>query len=81
MLESFCKNSKIKLLWTTWREKDKDLFKELNFKNFFSIDTNTNSLINNEDLPYWNLAKDGYHPGTAWNKKVSEQYFNIINEK
>jgi len=81
MLESFCKKSKIKLVWTSWREQDKYLFKELNFKNFFSINTNINNLINNEDLPYWDLAKDGYHPGTAWNIKVSEEYFKIINEK
>ena len=81
MLESFCKASKIKLIWTTWREEDKNLFKELDFKNFFSIDTNTNNLINDKNLPYWDLAKDGYHPGIAWNIKVSEEYFNKINEK
>lgn len=81
MLESFCKKSKIKLIWTSWREQDKNLFKELNFKDFFSINTNTNNLINDKDLPYWDLAKDGYHPGTAWNIKVSEEYFKIINEK
>ena len=81
MLESFCKNSGTKLFWTTWREQDQNLFKELNFKNFFSIDGNIDNLINNKKLPFWDIAGDGHHPGTAWNIKISEQYFKKINEK
>jgi hypothetical protein len=81
MLEEFCKNSNIKLVWSTWKERDQDLFKDLNFKNFILLNIKDNS-INTNELPYWDIAQDGYHPGTSWSTQVADTYFDwVINEK
>jgi hypothetical protein len=81
MLEEFCKNSNIKLVWSTWREKDQNLFKDLNFENFILLNVESNK-ININELPHWDIAQDGHHPGTSWSTQVADAYFDwVINEK
>ena len=38
ILESFCKNSGIKLIWSSWVSKESEYFKNFNFKNFIEIE-------------------------------------------
>lgn len=81
MLEEFCKNSNIKLIWSTWREQDQDLFKDLNFNNFILLNINNNE-ANTNNFPHWDVAQDGYHPGTSWSIQVANAYFDwVLNEK
>jgi hypothetical protein len=30
------------------------------------------------NLPYWEEARDGAHPGTAWTKHISKKYIDEI---
>lgn len=36
---------------------------------------------NVNNLPYWEFARDGRHPGTCWTTLESEKFFNEINKR
>ena len=81
MIEEFCKSLNINLVWSTWREKDQNLFKDLNFENFIILNLEDNK-ININNFPHWDIAQDGHHPGTSWSIQVADTYFDwVINEK
>lgn len=89
LLEDYVKLSGIKLLWSTWGAGDYDLYKQYDFNNliiedrvdgkyFSAIHTkdSKDSYYNNiNNLPYWGVAKDGAHPGTAWTHFISDLFF------
>lgn len=80
LLENFCKESGIKLMWTCWDIEDNILFNELKFDFFVPLNFNHLSYQkNNNNLPYWELAKDGAHPGTGWNTLLAETFYNEVN--
>lgn len=36
---------------------------------------------NVDDVPYWSLSKDGFHPGAAWHKDAAQQIFDSLESK
>ena len=101
MLELFCKQANIKLLWTSWSINDLNLFKDINFSNFVMPDQKSNyyKLINSPDfkftqgqeecgrienvdsLPYWKLSATKDHPGSCWNKSLSEIFIERLKSE
>jgi hypothetical protein len=88
MLEDYCTSNNIKLIWTTWFYNEVDIYKNLNFKYFmisnkeFEIQKPFEFIHHNipyreniNNLPYWDLARDGNHPGTAWTTYFSNQVY------
>jgi len=89
-LEDYCDEAGIKLVWTTWVYNDYEIFKDLDFK--FLMDPDTSFIQSNPsyaksktpyypnpgNLPYWEEARDGAHPGTAWTKHISKKYIDEI---
>jgi len=89
LLEDYCNNSGIKLLWSTWGAGDYELFKKYNFNNFIveekvdgeyfkpihNKEDKTDYYKNKNNLPYWGVAKDNSHPGTAWTHFISNLFF------
>jgi hypothetical protein len=88
IFEEFCKESGIDLLWSTTIKYDYDTFKLLNFKyiaknfvDFLDVYRNNSKNIENvHNLPFWDVADDGQHPGTAYHYLLSESFFKEINE-
>jgi hypothetical protein len=95
-LEDYCMEAGINLVWTTWVYSDYAIYKDLEFK--FLMDPDTSFVQSNpsynksktpyypniDNLPYWEEAKDGAHPGTAWNRHISKKFIEAIgrtNEK
>lgn len=93
-LEDFCKESGIKLIWTTWYYPDFEIYQKVGFNNLLITDTtflqaNTGyqriytrgqhgveySYENKNKLPYWEVARDLVHPGTAWTNHISDEFF------
>jgi hypothetical protein len=100
MLEDFCNQSGIKLLWTTWYYPDYDIYKNLEFDNLCPTDTTflqadpgfyrifneieygSNYPYNNIDnLPYWSVARDLVHPGTAWTTHITKEFSLEIKKR
>jgi hypothetical protein len=92
-LEDFCLEAGIDLAWTTWSYRDYDTYKSIGFKSLMDPDTSfipSNPSYNksdrpyyenNEGLPYWDEARDGAHPGTAWTHHISNKFYDHIGEK
>ena len=95
-LEDYCIEAGINLVWTTWVYSDYAIYKNLEFK--FLMDPDTSFVQSNpsynksknpyypnpDNLPYWEEAKDGAHPGTSWNRHISKKFIEKIgslNEK
>jgi hypothetical protein len=87
MLEDYCNESKIKLMWTYWHEADGMVYRDIKFDNiFFPIsnfrnyvlpeDLNKSYYNNENNLPLWELAQDRHHPGSCWNIHCSEMFFD-----
>lgn len=86
-LEDFCEEAGIKLIWTTWNNTDYDTYKNLGFKNLMDPDTsfipanpsyrksNSPYYPNSDNLPYWEEARDGAHPGTCWTHFISDKFY------
>jgi len=83
VLEDICKLNNIKLIWSTWDNSASDVFSQLNFNNYldgshyFSFDGTGKSFVagdNFNNLPYWDIAQDGIHPGSGWNKTVADNF-------
>jgi hypothetical protein len=95
-LEDYCSEAGINLIWTTWVYEDYEIYKDLGFKFLMDPDTSfiqlkalhdktkTPYYPNIKNLPYWEHARDGGHPGTAWNAHISNKFIEAmgrINEK
>jgi len=82
LLEEFCKSSNIKLVWTEWEESDDEIFKKINFNNYLKINKNYENKAIKTNSPYWEIAKDGRHPGAKWHLGLANYIFdNLKNEK
>jgi hypothetical protein len=89
-LEDYCEEAGINLVWTTWVYGDYEMYKDLDFK--FLMDPDTNFIQANpsyskskdpyypnvDNLPYWEEAADGAHPGTSWTKHISNKFIKEI---
>ena len=89
MLEDYCTSNNIKLIWTTWFQYEIDLYDKLNFKYFMRSDPSFERLRvsrfkykdmlpfheNLNNLPYWEIARDDNHPGTAWTTHCSNEFY------
>jgi hypothetical protein len=85
-LEDYCSEAGINLIWTTWVYEDYEIYKDLGFKFLIDLDNavNPGDYPNTKNLPYWKFAKDGGHPGTAYNAHISNKFIEAmgrINEK
>jgi len=89
MLEQYCENAGINLVWDSWH--DLSMWKEINYK--FERKELLHDLVNpkafksNQDfkmpeninnLPYWECARDGAHPGSAWSLYQAQSYYDNI---
>lgn len=88
-LEDYCAEAGINLIWTTWVYEDYKIYKDLGFKFLMDPDTSFIQLNikskntyypNTDNLPYWGLARDGGHPGTAWNTHISKRFLEVIEK-
>jgi hypothetical protein len=83
-LENFCKFSGIKLIWSTWFEKEEDIFDMIGFDSFLNLN-NKNSLkilLNNfhkyEDKTKSmeeNLLKPDQHKGVVFHKYWADKFY------
>lgn len=83
-LEDYCSEAGINFIWTTWQENDYLIYKNIEFK--FLIDPENIKLIsteysNNENLPYWEFAKDGAHQGVSLTKNISRVFIEEIKRR
>jgi hypothetical protein len=92
MLEDYCKEAGIKLIWSSWFIPDYEVYDNCNFNFFIKQDINENEdyfiasrsiqdqdkwyYENKNNLPYWYVAKDNAHPGTAWTEFMSTLMFD-----
>jgi len=85
-LEKYCELKGIKLIYSSWLYRERYLYEESDLKNHYQVnigphipvDKELAELENTNNDPYWSVARDGLHPGTFANKKVSEEFFKII---
>ena len=86
MFEDFCEEAGIKFIYTSWDYDLMDIGQTQGYKinHFydrelaFTYDDKKekfDSLPENVDnLPYWGVAADGYHPGTCWNIWTKDKF-------
>jgi hypothetical protein len=91
-LEDFCEASGINLVWTTWAYADYYAYSKIGFKKLMDPDTSfiqsnpsynkskTPYYPNPDNLPYWEDARDGAHPGTAWTHFISDKFYKAMEE-
>ena len=73
MLEDICSSRNINLMWSTYDNKDYQIYLECNFNNLFEIKfLKENDHKNTNNLPYWEIAKDDCHPGTRYHDLLSD---------
>ncbi len=89
MLEDYCSEAGIKLIWTFWHQHDSGVYESIKFDNIFLPDFNFRPYVLDEDnnkeyydnpngLPLWELAQDRCHPGSAWNIKCADDFYSEI---
>lgn len=97
MFEDYCKESGIKLIWSSWYIPDYQIYDNCNFEFFVKEDLKDNKEYfivsrllkedhlpyyeNVDNLPYWKVAKDNSHPGTAWTRFMSNLMFDKMIER
>lgn len=82
LLEELCKSLNIKLFWTTWDNEDNKIFQKINFNNYLKINDEYQNKAIKTDSAYWEIGKDGIHPGAKWHTGIAEYMFdNLKNEK
>lgn len=89
-LEDYCMEAGINFVWTTWVYRDYEVFKHLGFNFLMDPDTSfiqanpsynkskTAYYTNINNLPYWEEAKDGAHPGTSWTTHISNKFIQEV---
>ncbi len=87
MMEAFAAAAGINLIWTSW-VYDHEMM-NINFKNSFwpeingpfsrsSRDSQDVPFENTNDLPYWSIAKDDAHPGTAYTTWIAQKFYERV---
>lgn len=84
-LESFCKNSNIKLIWSTWNPELENVFLQLNFENYLNLNCNFMDEIikknfelyadQNKSVEYNLMKKDG-HKGLFFHNYWATMFYN-----
>jgi hypothetical protein len=82
-LEQYCKAKNIKLLWSTWFDKDNNFYLNKGFKDFIyfwdiDIYINSKNKIEKTDILY-KRARDGKHPGLRYSDGVANIFFKELN--
>jgi hypothetical protein len=77
MLEHYCHETNINLIWSTWNKNDEKIYNNSGFKNFIKINKMLNNK-NNQNYKYMDIAKDGYHFGAAWHINTAEHYLQAL---
>lgn len=88
LLEDYCNESGIKLLWSSWNIGDYFVYESSKFNNFikenpeekyfttaFPREWEGSYYENPNNIPYWKVAKDNCHPGTAWTHFNADLFF------
>lgn len=77
ILEQYCNDTDIKLIWSTWFKDDEKIYKECGFNNFIEIDSiiKTN---NGKKYKYFDIARDGDHFGASWHINTAEHFLNAL---
>ena len=85
LFESYCKEAGIDLFWTTWDTEDAKLYNQLDFDNFFYFKELDMNILNKKEningYEFWEVAADKNHFGSSWTSYLSEQFFEVINDK
>jgi hypothetical protein len=79
MMEDICNSKNIKFMWSAYDGDDTEIYKKCGFSNFITLDKQVDEVINTNNLPYWDKAKDNVHPGAKYHSyatKVILQEFN-----
>jgi len=121
LLEELCNAYKIKLVWTTWEDSEKEMYISAEFNNFFDMNKKLNKFflidprkfkrgqgipstrqveenfflkkvydfdiinfnkkhINENKEPYWHIARDGAHYGSAASNVIAESFFGCLQK-
>lgn len=91
--EYYCEEAGIKLIWTAWDTRDyTDYNNHCKFKYLMDPDidfwqcnpsykkSDKPYYPNPQNLPYWEEARDGAHPGTAWTHFISDKFYSKVKE-
>jgi hypothetical protein len=79
MLEDLCSAYGIKVVWSSWEPMDQDVLAKIDFTGYIEYPHEFSPGKNDSNLPYWELANDGSHPGTAWNINMSRVFFDTMD--
>jgi hypothetical protein len=66
MMEDICQSKNIKFIWSTYDGNDGEVYKECGFLNFVPLHERMDEVININNVPYWDMAKDNIHPGARY---------------
>ncbi len=80
-LEFLCNMLDIKLIWSTWSSDYQRMSEELEFNNYINVPSREHHLVetNKENNPYWEIARDGTHPGTGYHKLLADKFFDAFS--
>lgn len=86
MLEQYCSSNNIKLIWSSWSEKDiKEFYGLCLFDNFIYIDNyqilSSSTNINEKDNIYYNIGRDKLHPGLQYSDGLANIFYNEFIER
>lgn len=81
LLEVYCKNRSIELLWTSWDAETTKFYELFKFNNFIGhIGPNNNFKINKESNliveKYWEWGRDLSHPGVEMHQAYASTFYN-----
>lgn len=81
-VEFMCKMLGIELIWSTHEPSYLKLFDKIDFSNYIKLPDRTLGSFgeNTENLPYWEMARDGNHLGTGYHKVVAKHFTNAFLE-
>lgn len=85
ILELYCNDNNIKLMWGVWGDAANKFIKENNyFNNFveYPMQWFRDARYKDDiDLPWWNQSQDGTHPAGAWHKVNGEFLYDEFCKK
>ena len=92
-LEDYCREANISLIWTTWSYADYYTYSQIGFSYLMDPDTtfiqsnpsynkSKNPYYPNTDnMPFWEEARDGAHPGTSWTRFISSKFYEEMEAR
>jgi hypothetical protein len=80
-IEIICKYANIKLLWTTWDEKDNEFYKAASCLDGFIPTTHADIFISSSNKEektynYYGIGRDNAHPGLKYSDGLSNIFYN-----